>query len=224
MRSSLLLVALPLALGCSAGSGHQVISGRIAPGFPAQVTTVNVLHGRQIVASSRVAADGSFSLSVPPGANLSLRLVASGQAGVVFPRGSGSVDSTFAIKAAGVAFDLGNVRYVGAASTTSFSFHDGGSAAECDAEEHDGNGATCIDDGDHQDNQCGDGQDGATQDGAGDGSGADAESETADAPDAGDAVAEHNFPADGCADGSDNGGDDGTDNASDSGSNAETGT
>ena len=78
------------------------------------------------------------------------------------------------------------------------------------AEEHDVNGATCIDDGDHQDSQCGDTQDGATEDGSNDGSGADAETKTADAPDAGDAVAEHNFPADGCADGSDNGGDDGS--------------
>lgn len=212
MRSSLVLLALPLAIGCSAGAGPQVISGRIAPGFPAPVATVNVLQGRQIVATSPVAADGSFSLAVPPGANLSLRLVTSGQAGLVFPRSAGSVDATFAIKGTGVAFDLGTVRYVGAASTTTFSFHDGGGAAACDGEDHDASGATCIDDGDNQDHQCGDQQDGEQEvaDGAEGSDGSDGANEIADAPDAGDAIAEHNFPADGCAGGNDNGGDDGT--------------
>ena len=224
MRSPLVVVALalPLAVGCSASSGQQVISGRVAPGFPTPVTTVNVLQGRQVVASSPVATDGSFSLAVPRGGNLSLRLVAGGQAGVVFPRGSGSVDATFAIKGAGVAFNLGDVRYVGAAATTTFSFHSGGGGTECDGEDHDLSGATCIDDGDHQDNQCDDQQDGEHQDGAdgsdvADGSDAEAASEPADAPDAGEAIAEHNFPADGCADGNDNGGDDGSEGASDSG-------
>ena len=218
MRSSLLLLALPLALGCGDNQGRQILTGRIAPGFPAPISTVDVLRGRKVVATSAVAADGSFELAVPTGSNLSLRLVSSGQAGIVFPRATGTVDTTFAVRGSGVKFDLGMVHFLGASLPSTFSFHTGGGTqtGECDAEEHDASGATCADDGDHQGGSCdgeqqdGKHQDGDQQDGQQDGeTNDDGANDTADAPDQGEAVADHNFPADGCADGNDNGGDQG---------------
>jgi hypothetical protein len=217
MKFSLALL-LPLAVGCST-SQPQILTGRVAPGFPSAVSSVEVLKGTSVVASSRVASDGSFQLSVPAGTGYAVRLVGTGTSALVFPRHTGGVHQTFAIRPGGVAFDLGSVFYVGNASSTTFAFHDAGTGGSCDSEDHDSTGATCVDDGDQSGGTCG--AESETADSSGDGS-ADG-SGAADAPDAGDAVAEHNFPADGCADGNDNGGDDsgsGTDSGSDAGSGA----
>lgn len=224
MRYTLLglLTALPL-VACT-GSPTQTITGRIGPGFPTSITTVKVLQGGTVVASSRVAADGTFQLAVPPGSGLSIHLVGSGQSDVVFPRQSGTIAKTFAVRPGGVSFNLGTMYFVG--SSTNFAFHDqsgSGSAGSgtCDAsDDQDASGATCVDDGDTSGGTCSaDGSDGAEMGDSGSGSdssadagsGSDTSSEgadPADGPDEGNAVAEHNFPADGCADGSDNGGDD----------------
>ena len=209
MKFSLALL-LPLAAACST-SQPQIISGRIAPGFPSTVASVEVVKGSSIVATAPVAADGSFRLNVPAGTGYAVRLVGTGTSALVFPR-HGGLHQTFAIRPGGVAFDLGKLFFVGNATTTTFVFHDAGSGGSCDAEDHDSSGATCIDDGDQSGGTCG------TETESDSGSGSSDGSDAAEAPDAGDAVAEHNFPADGCADGGDNGGDDsGSDSSSDAG-------
>lgn len=202
MKLHLAALVLPFAVGCSS-SQPQVLTGHIAAGFPTPIASVNIVRGATIVASARVAADGSFRLNVPAGTGYAVRLVGTGQTGLVFPRHAGTIAKTFSVRSGGIAFDLGGLFYVGSSSSTSFVFHDSGTGGSCDAEDHDSTGATCVDDGDAGGGTC-DGADTAEQDGTGSGDGSDA----AEAPDAGDAVAEHNFPADGCADGNDNGGDD----------------
>ena len=207
------LLAVPFAVGCSSSS-PQVLTGRVAPGFPTQVTGVKVMQGTTTVASAKVATNGSFTLSVPPSSGLTLRLVGGGQSNVIFPRHSGSLARTFVVRGGGVAFDLGAVHFVGASSSTTFAFHDASSSSDCDAEDHDTSGSTCVDDGDHGGGSCEAADDSGGSDGSGasdgsdgsDGSGS-GEVDIADGPDQGDSVADHNFPADGCADGQDNGGD-----------------
>jgi len=216
MKFSLAFLALPLAVGCSS-SQPQILTGHIAPGFPAPITSVNVIKGSTVVASSPVAADGSFRLGVPAGTSYSIRLVSTGQTALVFPRHSGSINTTFAIRQGGVSFDLGGLHYVGTSTSTTFAFHDSAPSGTCDAEDHDSSGATCVDDGDASEGTC---DAGDSESEASDGS--DSGSDAAEPADAGDAVAEHNFPADGCADGNDNGGDDSADgsDSADSGSGA----
>lgn len=209
MKYSLALL-LPLAVGCST-SQPQIISGRVAPGFPSAINSIEVVKGSSVVASSSIATDGSFRLSVPAGTGYAVRLVGTGTSALVFPRHLGGIHQTFAIRPGGVAFDLGKLFYVGNASATTFVFHDAGTGGSCDGEDHDSSGATCVDDGDQSGGTCGTETESDSGSGSGDGS------DAAEAPDAGDAVAEHNFPADGCADGGDNGGDD---SGSDSGSDA----
>lgn len=224
MRYTLLGLLTTLPLVACTGSPTQTIKGRIGPGFPSPITTVKVVQGGTVVASSRVAADGTFQLAVPPGSGLSIHLVGTGQSGVVFPRQSGTIAKTFVVRPGGVSFNLGTMYYVG--SSTTFAFHDesgsgsAGSGSTCDpSDDKDASGATCIDDGDASGGTCSaDGSDGAEMGDSGSGSDSSADAgsgdgssegaDPADGPDEGNAVAEHNFPADGCADGGDNGGDD----------------
>ena len=197
MHTRLALVLL-LSYGCGDNVRLQALAGRVAPGFPMSITKVTVMRGAATVADGRVAADGTFRLDVPPATGLTLRLIGAGASDVVFPRQLGSIERTFAIRGTGVEFDLGQVRFVGGSTTTTFVFDQAGT---CDDDGHDANGATCIDDADYTHGSC---DDGDHQDGEHDGT-------AGVGADQGDAVAEHNFPADGCADGGDNGGDDGGD-------------
>lgn len=205
-------LVLLFVVGCTAPP--QVLSGRVAPGFPSTITEVAVTssevqswNGDTVVRTAPVAADGTFTLAIPPMGGLKLHLVGTGQARVVFPRHTGTIDASFAIRPNGVAFDLGAIRYVGAAGTTSFAFNM--TTTQCDGEGHDPNGATCVDDGDQNSGTCDDGGGNNEQDGE-NGSNETSGDQT-EGPDMGEAVAEHNFPADGCADGNDNGGDTGGD-------------
>ena len=230
-----LLPGLVFAFGCSAPP--QVLTGRIAPGFPTPITAVKVTtssmqswHGDALVTTAPVAADGSFRLAIPPMSGVRLQLIgANGRSVVVFPRHSGSVAASFAIRANGVDFDLGRIRYVGDANTTVYTFKTATDASGgCNDDGKDANGATCVDDSDSSQNTCGQNdnnqQDGQKQDdqtgnaGAQDGNHQDGDqTDSGDGADMGDAVAEHNFPVDGCAD--DQGDDhqdgttDGTDNS-----------
>jgi hypothetical protein len=118
--------------------------------------------------------------------------------------------TTFSARAGGAPFDLGQIHYVGSASSTTIVFHNGPSSqTECE-DGHDANGATCIDDDDDDDDgtcEADDDDDGEDDDDAG----------TTPPPGTGtgpvltyegDAVAEHNFPADGCHDDDDDDDDD----------------
>lgn len=203
-----------LGVGCSGGN-DQVITGRIAPGFPSKVTSVRVVSGGTVIATDQVAPDGSFQLAFPPAKSLAFEVVGAGRSGVVFPRQAGTavaLHTTFSARAGGAPFDLGQIRYVGSASSTTIVFHNGPSSqTECE-DGHDANGATCIDDDDDED-------DGTCEAEDDDGE-SDDDSATPPAPSSdpalsyeGDAVAEHNFPADGCHDDDDD--DDGADDSAD---------
>ena len=202
--------------GCSS-PGPQVLTGRVGPGFPSNITTVKVLKGTTVVAHSPVNANGTFRLEVAPASGLSLRFVGTGQDNLVLPRKAGTIQRTFAIRGGGVAFNLGAIRFVGSSGTTGFAYHTSGDPA-CDDAGHDAMGATCVDDDtDTEDSTCETEADAGEGSGSGSGSSstAFAPSDGADGPDQGDAVPEHDFPENGCADGHDNGGDDGTDDGSD---------
>jgi hypothetical protein len=215
-----LSLALFACLAACSGSNDQVLTGRIAPGFPTTVTQVRAIHNGAVIATSAVAADGSFSLNVAPSTGIALQLVGADKIHLVFPRVSGSVDQALLVRGGGSAFSLGQIHFVGTPGTTTFSFHNGPTAAGDCTDGEDAAGDTCIDDDDTAHGTC-DGDSG------GDSSGNDAEGsdDVSDGlPDDGDAVAEHNFPSDGCGDdgdggeGSDGGGSDSGSDGSGSGS------
>ena len=91
----------------------QVLTGHVAAGFPTPIASVNIVRGATIVASAPVAADGTFRLNVPAGTGYAVRLVGTGQTGLVFPRHAGAIATTFSVRSGGVAFDLGGLFYVG---------------------------------------------------------------------------------------------------------------
>jgi hypothetical protein len=149
-----------------------------------------------IVASSPVAADGTFTLAVAPAHGLTLEAVGAAKTSVVFPRSSGTIDRTFVVHAAGPSFDLGAIHFVGTASTTHFAFKTNATESECD-DGKDSTGATCVDDEDDSHGTCPD--DDANE--SGDSSKTDDDGLAND----GDATADHNFPADGCTETGDDG-------------------
>src|SRR5262249_46304659 len=144
---------LVLATVAACSNSEQVLTGHVEQNFPSQITEARIVHGGTVVATSAVAADGTFRLSVSPSKSLTLELVGSGKDGVVFPRSTGKIDRTFAVHAAGPAWDLGTVRFVGNSASTSFSFKTSPTSADC----HDGkdaSGATCVDDEDDSNGTC----------------------------------------------------------------------
>lgn len=169
-RVSLLL---GLAAGCSSSPASQTITGTVEQAaFPSHVDAVQVLQGTAVVASATVAADGTFALTVPPGSGYRIAL---SSAGLVFPRATGTIDTSFAIAAGTQPFALGTVRYVGDATK-----HAHAQDGECE-DGVDQNGNVCVDDPTDQGTACEDGSnDGETND---DGSTQDA------------AVADHNLPS-----------------------------
>jgi hypothetical protein len=207
-KLSLKLCALIAVLvGCGAPS-EQVVTGRVATGFPSAPTAIRVVHNGQIVATSRLAADGSFRLAFTPSTKLALQVVTSGKAQLVFPRQAGGVKTTFSARTGGVPFDLGTIRFVANAQTTTFSFHNGPAEATDCHDGKDANGATCVDDDDNDHGTCE--QEDESADDKADGSGGADDDVNDGATDEGDAVADHNFPADGCSDDDGGGSDDGS--------------
>jgi hypothetical protein len=196
-------LALSLALVACSSPPDQVITGHVAPGFPSQITSIRVIHNGAVVATSPVATDGSFLLSVAPSKGLALQLVGGGKDQVVFPRQGPTtqIRTTFAVRSGGVAFDLGAIHYVGlSAASVPLAFHNGPAATDCE-DGHDAGGNTCVDDGDSDAQTCGADEEDDTESGeSADDSNDGTDDVDDDLADEGDAVAEHNFPADGCAD------------------------
>lgn len=209
--------ALALAGGCASQTSPQVVSGRVdATTFPATVTTAQVLRAGQVVAEAPVAADGSFSLTIPAGANYHIAFAsATGKPGLVFPRSVGTIDVSFAVRGGGAPFDLGMVRYVGDPTGHTYVYNAApadGDDIECEDGIDPNTGAVCVDDddegagsceGDGDDSNCEDGIDpatGAECDGGPsantDGGAEEADGETEDDAVPGEAaVADHNLPA-----------------------------
>jgi len=150
------LWSLPLCAGalvgaCASQPSPQRLAGRIdRTTFPDVITTAQAVRDGRVVASSPVAADGSFSLTIPVGSKYRIAFAsATGQPGLVFPRSLGTLDVTFAIRGGGAPFDLGMVRYVGDPTTQTYAYHP--TAAGDDGECEDGvdpTGAFCVDDDD----------------------------------------------------------------------------
>lgn len=201
----------------------------------ATTSSIQSWQGDALITTVPVAADGSFRLEIPPMTGVRFNLLAAnGRSTVVFPRQTGKIPAALAIRPNGGAFDFGLIRFVGDASTASWAFMTTtGPMMGCDDEGRDAAGAMCVDDSDAGQTNCGqdegDHQDGDHQDGdhqggdqqMGDNQSGDnhddqaGENDTSnDGPEMGQAVAEHNFPSNGCAGGHDDHGDGASDGAS----------
>ena len=192
MDKLLKLLAFVVLVGCG-GTPDQIVTGRIASGYPTRVSGVRAVRAGQVIGVAPVAADGTFRLAFQPGSGTALQIVTSGKDQLVFPRQGATIRTTFSVRAGGVPFDLGTVRYVQNASTMNFAFHNGTSSATDCEDGKDSSGATCVDDGDDDTGTC----DSETE--TDDDAQADDDVDD-DLKDEGDAVADHNFPKDGCAD------------------------
>jgi len=235
LRNSLRL-ALPAlaALGllmagtaCQSEPGPHVVSGTLALStFPVPPEFAHASQD-QFSVWTRIAPDGTFSLTIPPGKGYRIDFVAaSGRPVLVFPRHAGTIEATFDVRGGGTPFDLGNVRYVGDPQGSAYAFltMSPGAADPDNVECEDGidlaTGAVCVDDddeegagvcdeedGDNVDEQCEDGID-STTGGPCAGDSGEIDTDVEEVPtDA--AVADHNLPpAIGCADEEEGGEDD----------------
>ncbi|MBI5487477.1 MAG: hypothetical protein HY905_09105 [Deltaproteobacteria bacterium] len=221
--SSWLVAAIPVALlaaagsGCASEPGPHVVSGTLAlSSFPEPIWAVHVVQAGGSVTGTVVAADGTFTLTIPPGQGYRIELVGgSGRPVLVFPRAAGDIEASFAVRGGGTPFDLGLVRYVGDPLSHTYAYLAAtGDPAGADVECEDGidaaTGAVCVDDDDEEgagecdeeeeeegddsvDGECVDGFDAVT--------GAPCVDEDAEPLPAEAAVAEHNLPPElGCGD------------------------
>jgi hypothetical protein len=128
MRNVSLLAFLTLGIAsgaCSASSkptSPSVVTGKAdLSTFPSKASSVTAVDesGRRTTAG--IAADGSFSLPLAKGHTYRLSVVqGTGAVPVVYPRASGRLDATFALRTNGAAIQLGAVRHYAAAPTSGF--------------------------------------------------------------------------------------------------------
>jgi hypothetical protein len=223
MNTNMVKVALlpALLLAACSSAPPQVVTGRVDnTTFPYAVDTVSAVRVGKTVVSAPIAADGSFSIAIPAGSRYRLEFAATGgRAGLVFPRTLGTLDTTFDVRGHQAAFDLGAVRFVGDPASHTYktvAAPADGADGECENGIDPSTGAVCVDDEEDGGSceasdggiDCQDGIDPATgqecdggpaanQD---DGTEADGEDPTDDAPTEG-AVADKNLPsAIGCGD------------------------
>lgn len=124
-RSMALLAPLSALLACDSGNNQtQPVTGKLAQAtFPAPVTSVRARRPGAADILAPVDSKGAFTLSLPPGKSYRLDFLAGGEgARLVFPRKRGVLDSTFEVRGAGPAIDVGAVRYVGDARKRTFAF------------------------------------------------------------------------------------------------------
>lgn len=150
-----LLAPLTTLLACdSGGSRTQPITGKVTLStFPTAPTSVRARRAGATDIVAPVGADGAFALALPAGKSYRLDFLA-GDHGtrLVFPRQRGALDSTFEVKGAGPAVDVGAVRYLGDARKRTFAFSAAGVSAEmCAAAEElvdaqAGVGVVCVND------------------------------------------------------------------------------
>jgi hypothetical protein len=186
------LAALELVAGtaCQSEPGPHVVSGTLALStFPvppelayASQDQLTEASQRRFSIWTRIDADGTFSLTIPPGKSYRIQFAtAAGRPVLVFPRRAGAIEATFDVRGGGTPFDLGNVRYVGDPLSSAYAFltMPGDPADSDNVECEDGidlaTGAVCVDDDDEEgagvcdeededdvDEQCEDGIDPAT--------------------------------------------------------------
>lgn len=203
---------------CSSSGAPQVVRGRVdSATFPRAVDQVVAIANGKTIASAALGAQGEFSLALPANASYRIELTsAASRVGLVQPRASGTIDVSFAVKGSAAPFDMGMVRWVGAATSTTYhqtSTSDGD--GECENGVDAATGQPCVDDNsaacEANDGETNDGEtndDGEARDGDGetndDGEASDGDGETDDDAPGDSAIAEHNLPsAIGCEDGAD---------------------
>jgi len=139
-RSLALLAPLSALLACDSGSNQtQSVTGKLALStFPAPVTSVRARRPGAADILAPVGPQGAFSLSLSAGKSYRLDFLAGDKgARLVFPRKRGALESTFEVRGAGPAADMGSVRYLGDARERTFAFASaaGVGAEQCQAEE-----------------------------------------------------------------------------------------
>jgi hypothetical protein len=136
IRTTMMIV---LAAGCGTSS-DQLVTGKVMGAtFPAPITHVRAV-GTASTIEAPVAADGSFTLSVPAQDRYRIELHAAvNKSDLVFPRTRGTIDATFYVEAARGAIDLGRVRYVLDPANTPYDY--GG------CKTHPEGGNVCVEDG-----------------------------------------------------------------------------
>lgn len=216
------LAALPaLVFAACSAQAPQVVTGQVAlTSFPFAVDTVSAIRAGRTVIAAPIGADGRFSLAIPAGSAYRLEFAATGgRVGLVFPRAVGTIETSFDVRGHQAAFDMGAVRFVGDPATHTYktlAAPGGTGDGECEDGVDTTTGAVCVDDNENAGSceasdggvDCQDGIDTATglacdggpaanQD---NGTEADGEDPTDDAPSEG-AVADKNLPsAIGCGD------------------------
>jgi hypothetical protein len=159
-----ILVAVGLA-ACSstATPTTQTITGKLATSsFPESVTAVRAV-GSSSTVEATIAADGSFSLTLPAGDRYRISMVSAvRESTLVFPRASGTIDTSFALEGAVASRDVGTVRYMHDAADHSFDCDN-----ECTPGSTTSDGTVCV----HDDNGSNPSGDGSGAHPEGDGSG-----------------------------------------------------
>jgi hypothetical protein len=137
IRTTMMIV---LVAGCGTSS-DQLVTGKVMGAtFPAPITHVRAV-GTASTVEAPVAADGSFTLSVPARDRYRIELHAAAQkSDLVFPRARGTIDATFYVDAARATVDLGRVRYLVDPANTPYDY--GG------CKTHPEGGNVCVEDGD----------------------------------------------------------------------------
>lgn len=119
--------AVALVTACAAKSSTPapptVLTGSAAlatfPGARAP-TSVRLVDDTGHAITAPIAADGTFSVSLPRGHAYKVTLVGAAEVPMVFPRASGALDTTFLVKSNGAKVTVGSVRYMAAAPTGGF--------------------------------------------------------------------------------------------------------
>lgn len=206
-RLTMFTMVVASLVGCSS-EGSQTIAGRISTStFPEPVTAVRAV-GNEGVYEARVAGDGAFSITLPAGDRYRLEMVSAVRTStLVFPRRTGTIDTSLYIAGSGEAFALGSVRYVRDPIAQTYTY-DGNCIAD--------DGSICT-------------QDGSQDTGTGGGADSGSSCGDADAPDGGsteDAAVAESSPADAlnCDDGSGGDGDTGGGGQDTGGGGQDTGT
>ncbi len=154
--------ALVLTFGCgkdvSGGTDSTVAGTLVLDSFPTAPSAVEGLSDAGSVTTSEVTPDGGFRLPLASGHAYRLQVVLDGASEpIVFPRTSGTLDTTFAVTSRNVRVSLGHVRHFPSApvSMLLISSTNGvgaggaggeGEVGECVNGVVQGSGEPCIDD------------------------------------------------------------------------------
>lgn len=155
MRTITLLAVVALVGACAAKSHpapETVLSGSVALStFPNAPTQVRVIDETGASLSAPIAADGSFSLTLPHSHGYKVVLAGQGNVPVVFPRQTGKLDTTFTIKSKGAKVSLGSVRYMPSAPASGFHVRSTAAAGgqHQDGEVDDDEKSSCDDGSEH---------------------------------------------------------------------------